>query len=119
MLPVKNKVCFYNLNFCLCICINCLFYIKGTLLADKWSRTLIQLHWNSEVFGGIYVLLNLHQANAVSNQFQFSKDLNIPNNVLSIVKNSCITHCIERSLNYISNSSSCADITGATIDVIG
>ncbi|XP_031350383.1 rotatin isoform X3 [Photinus pyralis] len=80
--------------------------LQASLLSDKWCRNSIQIHWNSEWFGGFAEILRWKEIQ----HSEFSSDLRLNNNSLLILKSSCLEYCIFQCLMDIQNAISHSSI---------
>ncbi|KAF5272203.1 hypothetical protein FQA39_LY01285 [Lamprigera yunnana] len=89
--------------------------LSTTLFSDRWCQHSIQIHWNSEWFGGFSELLKWQEVHYTKeNASEFNKSLYLTNSDLQMLKSSSINFGICRCLNEIQNST----YTTRTIDNI-
>lgn len=68
--------------------------------------TSIQIHWNSEWYGGFDKLLKCENIDHTSEEFNYSEVLKLNENDLLALKSSSLEFCIKKYLQDIQNGTS-------------
>lgn len=76
--------------------------LTAVILSDKWCLTSIQIHWNSEWYGGFQQLL-IWDEPTYNEGVEFNDKLKINSNALIGLKNSCIELNIKTTLQEVQN----------------
>ncbi|KAK5645259.1 hypothetical protein RI129_006559 [Pyrocoelia pectoralis] len=81
--------------------------LPTSLLSDKWCQNSIQIHWNSEWFGGFSEILQWKEIQySTTANCDFNSDLRLTNNTLLLLKCSSLEYCISQCLIDIQNGTS-------------
>lgn len=86
------------------------------MLSDKWCLSSLQIHWNSEWFGGFREILNWDEVKySETHLYEFNEQLRLTNIDLLALKNSSLDYCISKCLTSVQNGTS----HNVVIDTIG
>lgn len=85
--------------------------LAAVILTDKWCKTSIQIHWNSEWYGGFQELLNWSDVNYAEEEFDDKLKLN--SNILLALRNSSIEMNVKSTLVEVQNGTNHTNIHNA------
>lgn len=80
--------------------------LKLTLTSDNWCMSSIQIHWNSEWFGGFENVLKWKEVSYEKKENNFDDILKMSGEDLIALKNTHVKNCIGEDLKEIQNGSS-------------
>lgn len=89
-------------------------------MSDEWSKSCVQVHWNSEWFGGFEEILKWeHVKYTEADLKEFSQQMCLTNNDLWMLKNSCLEFCINKCLMNVQNGTSHSSVIESLIRLEG
>ncbi|GJQ85225.1 hypothetical protein Trydic_g13065 [Trypoxylus dichotomus] len=92
--------------------------ITEILLQDKYCLQSLQLHWNSEWFGGFNEVLGWDHV-SYKDTDDFNKVLRLSNMDLAQLQSTSIQYCIEKYLKLVQNANLHQDVVEALIKLTG